>query len=167
MSLTADVPTGQFPPALPRPLWEHILERVAERAITGEDLQTLRSWVVTEPWARNGDWYKDFGSFIICGTRAIWRPGAHQRNLGRFRPKKRHSTLDCAETFEARNDLAAKRPEFSDVTGPSRHLVQSRQVKNAGCKPFAAELRRWLLRFLTLQHVLAHHACFLLFNSPQ
>jgi len=34
---------------LPRPLWEHILERVAERAITLDDLQRLRSWVVTEP----------------------------------------------------------------------------------------------------------------------
>ena len=29
--------------SLPRPLWEHILERVAERAITLEDLQRLRS----------------------------------------------------------------------------------------------------------------------------
>ncbi|HKE23536.1 MAG TPA: hypothetical protein VKB88_14315 [Bryobacteraceae bacterium] len=53
---------------LPRPLWEHLLERVAERAITLDDLQRLRSWVVTEPWAPDGDWYKDFGSFIICGT---------------------------------------------------------------------------------------------------
>ena len=49
---------------LPRPLWEHILERVAQRSITLDDLQRLRSWVVTEPWAPDGDWYKDFGSFI-------------------------------------------------------------------------------------------------------
>ena len=53
---------------LPRPLWEHILERVAERAITLDDLQRLRSWVVTEPQAPEGDWYKDFGSFVLCGT---------------------------------------------------------------------------------------------------
>ena len=53
---------------LPRPLWQHILERVAERAITLEDLQRLRSWVVTEPQAPEGDWYKDFGSFVLCGT---------------------------------------------------------------------------------------------------
>jgi hypothetical protein len=39
-----------------------------KRAITVEDLRTLRSRVVTEPWAPDGDWYKDFGSFIICGT---------------------------------------------------------------------------------------------------
>jgi hypothetical protein len=53
---------------LPRPLWQHILERVAERAISLDDLQRLRSWVNTEPHAPAGDWYKDFGSFILCGT---------------------------------------------------------------------------------------------------
>ena len=53
---------------LPRPLWEHILERVAERAITLEGLQRLRSWVLTEPQAPDGDWHKDFGSFVVCGT---------------------------------------------------------------------------------------------------
>ena len=53
---------------LPRPLWNHILERVAEREISLDDLKQLRSWVVSEPSAPDGDWYKDFGSFIICGT---------------------------------------------------------------------------------------------------
>ncbi|HEX3748750.1 MAG TPA: hypothetical protein VHW09_32715 [Bryobacteraceae bacterium] len=47
---------------------EHILERVAERAITLEDLQKLRHWVLTGPWAPDHDWDKDFGSFILCGT---------------------------------------------------------------------------------------------------
>ena len=53
---------------LPRPLWQHILDRVAERAIAVEDLQNLRSWANTEPQAPLGEWYKDFGSFILCGT---------------------------------------------------------------------------------------------------
>ena len=53
---------------LPRALWEHILERVAERAISLDDLQRLRAWVNTEPHAPTGDWYKDFGSFILCGS---------------------------------------------------------------------------------------------------
>ena len=53
---------------LPRPLWQHILDRVAERAISLDDLQQLRRWVNTEPHAPAGDWYKDFGSFILCGT---------------------------------------------------------------------------------------------------
>jgi hypothetical protein len=33
----------------PWPLWQHILERAAQRAISLEDLQRLHSWVVTEP----------------------------------------------------------------------------------------------------------------------
>lgn len=53
---------------LPRPLWEHILDRVTERAISIYDLQKMRSWVNTEPDAPVGDWYKDFGSLILCGT---------------------------------------------------------------------------------------------------
>jgi hypothetical protein len=53
---------------LPGPVWQHILERVAERAISLSELQRLKSWVATEPHAPKGDWYKDFGSFILCGT---------------------------------------------------------------------------------------------------
>lgn len=45
-----------------------MLDRVAERAISLDDLQQLRRWVNTEPHAPAGDWYKDFGSFILCGT---------------------------------------------------------------------------------------------------
>ena len=53
---------------LPRPVWQQILERVSERAISVSELQNLKNWVDTEPQAPDGDWYKDFGSFIICGT---------------------------------------------------------------------------------------------------
>jgi hypothetical protein len=45
---------------LPRPLWVHILDRVADRAISLADLQKLRVWVDSEPHAPAGDWYKDF-----------------------------------------------------------------------------------------------------------
>jgi len=53
---------------LPRPLWRHLLDRVAERQISFQDLQALQDWVKSEPDAPNEDWYKDFGSFIVCGT---------------------------------------------------------------------------------------------------
>lgn len=53
---------------LPRPVWQHILERVAERAISFSELQELKTWVETEPRAPDGDWYKDFGSFLLCGS---------------------------------------------------------------------------------------------------
>jgi hypothetical protein len=36
-------------------------------------------------------------------------------------PKKWHSTRNPAGTFHRQNGLAKNRPQFSDVTGPSRH----------------------------------------------
>lgn len=54
--------------SLPRPVWEHILARVEERQISLEDLRRLQEWVKVGPWAPACDWYKDFGSFLICGS---------------------------------------------------------------------------------------------------
>ena len=44
---------------LPRPLWEHLLQRVDERRKNGLKLGRV---------APAGDWYNDFGSFILGGT---------------------------------------------------------------------------------------------------
>jgi hypothetical protein len=33
-----------------------------------DDLRSLQVWVKSEPWAPDGDWFKDFGSFILCGS---------------------------------------------------------------------------------------------------
>ena len=52
---------------LPRGIWQHLLTRVQEREISLSDLKRLQAWVQTEPFAPDGDWYKDFGSFKICG----------------------------------------------------------------------------------------------------
>jgi hypothetical protein len=38
-----------------------------ERKITAEDLYQLKEWRESEPEAPEGLWYKDFGSFKICG----------------------------------------------------------------------------------------------------
>jgi hypothetical protein len=38
-----------------------------ERQITGEDLLRLKEWRESEPEAPDGLWYKDFGSFKLCG----------------------------------------------------------------------------------------------------
>jgi len=56
---------------LPQPVWEHLLARVAEREISLNDLRHLQSWVKTSPYAPEGDWYKDFGSFLLCGSGEI------------------------------------------------------------------------------------------------
>jgi hypothetical protein len=38
-----------------------------DRSIQIEDLNILRLWVESRPEVPEGDWYKDFGSFIIRG----------------------------------------------------------------------------------------------------
>jgi hypothetical protein len=53
---------------LPRGLWEHLLDRVREREISLADIERLQQWVKSEPFGPQGDWYKDFGSFKLCGS---------------------------------------------------------------------------------------------------
>jgi hypothetical protein len=52
-----------FPEAIRR----HLGERMLDRAITITDLNKLRLWVESNPEVPDGAWYKDFGSFKICG----------------------------------------------------------------------------------------------------
>jgi hypothetical protein len=53
---------------LPTALREHLFDRLAEREITVEDLHQLKLWRESAPDAPEGEWYKDFGSFKICGS---------------------------------------------------------------------------------------------------
>lgn len=53
---------------LPRALKEHLLDRLEERQITAADLYKLKLWRESEPEAPEGPWYKDFGSFKLCGV---------------------------------------------------------------------------------------------------
>jgi hypothetical protein len=52
---------------LPDGVRRHLVERMQERAISISDLNQLRLWIEAEPEVPEGDWYKDFGSFKICG----------------------------------------------------------------------------------------------------
>lgn len=52
---------------LPPALRDHLFERVRERKITAEDLYQLKLWRESNPEAADGLWFKDFGSFKICG----------------------------------------------------------------------------------------------------
>jgi len=38
-----------------------------DRRISLPDLNQLREWIETEPTTPEGSWYKDFGSFKLCG----------------------------------------------------------------------------------------------------
>ncbi len=52
---------------LPPAVREHLIDRLAERQITAEDLYQLKLWRESEPDAPDGPWFKDFGSFKLCG----------------------------------------------------------------------------------------------------
>jgi hypothetical protein len=52
---------------LPEAIRKHLLLRLKERKITEEDLYQLRLWRDSDPDAPEGAWYKDFGSFKVCG----------------------------------------------------------------------------------------------------
>jgi len=52
---------------LPSAIRDHLVLRMRDRAIRTADLDQLRAWLRTEPAVPDGDWYKDFGSFKICG----------------------------------------------------------------------------------------------------
>ena len=52
---------------LPVAIRQHLFDRLADRKITAEDLHQLKLWRESEPDAPEGEWFKDFGSFKICG----------------------------------------------------------------------------------------------------
>jgi hypothetical protein len=52
---------------LPAALRDHLVERMHDRNISVQDLNHLRLWMETKPDVPEGSWYKDFGSFKLCG----------------------------------------------------------------------------------------------------
>jgi hypothetical protein len=52
---------------LPPALRDHLFDRLRDRKITVEDLYQLKLWRESEPEAPDGPWFKDFGSFKVCG----------------------------------------------------------------------------------------------------
>lgn len=52
---------------LPLGVREHQVQRMRDRAIRLEDLDRLRVWLGTKPEVPEGAWFKDFGSFKLCG----------------------------------------------------------------------------------------------------
>ena len=52
---------------LPPRLRQHLIDRMHQRAISLSDLNQLRLWIESKPEVPETDWFKDFGSFKICG----------------------------------------------------------------------------------------------------
>lgn len=53
---------------LPREKWAHLRDRAKERQISQDDLFALANWKGEDPDVPAEDWYKDFGTFKLCGT---------------------------------------------------------------------------------------------------
>ncbi len=52
---------------LPETLRRNLFLRAREREISDQDLLRLMAWRKSAPEAPHGPWFKDFGSFKLCG----------------------------------------------------------------------------------------------------
>lgn len=52
---------------IPGALFDHLVDRVAERSINAAALGQLLAWLNTQPEVPEGDWYKRFQSMTVCG----------------------------------------------------------------------------------------------------
>ena len=52
---------------LPSGVRQHLIDRMQDRSISLADLNQLRLWLESKPEVPETNWYKDFGSFKICG----------------------------------------------------------------------------------------------------
>jgi hypothetical protein len=52
---------------IPAAVRHHLIDRMHDRNISLTDLNQLRHWMETQPEVPEGSWYKDFGSFKLCG----------------------------------------------------------------------------------------------------
>jgi hypothetical protein len=52
---------------LPPAIRDHLIERMRDRKISLDDLNQLRLWIESTPEVPDEAWYKDFGSFKLCG----------------------------------------------------------------------------------------------------
>lgn len=52
---------------MPVAIREHLIERMRDRKIGVDDLNRLRLWLESQPEVPDGPWYRDFGSFKLCG----------------------------------------------------------------------------------------------------
>jgi hypothetical protein len=56
---------------LPGGIRQHLIDRMRDRLISIADLNQFRLWIESSPEVPETDWYKDFGSFKICGRGSL------------------------------------------------------------------------------------------------
>jgi hypothetical protein len=52
---------------LPSSIRNHLIQRMHDRNIDVDDLNRLRAWMESKPDVPEGRWYKNFGTFKLCG----------------------------------------------------------------------------------------------------
>ena len=64
---------------VPLALLNHLLDRIAERQISANQLEQFADWLITEPEVPEGMWFKRFPEMIACGegelVKTFLRPG--------------------------------------------------------------------------------------------
>ncbi|GAC1640202.1 MAG: hypothetical protein NVS9B14_21650 [Candidatus Acidiferrum sp.] len=49
----------------------HLVDRMLDRSISLDDLNKLRLWIEERPEVPEGDWFKNFGTFKLCGRGSL------------------------------------------------------------------------------------------------
>ncbi len=52
---------------IPRPLFAHLLQRIQERSIDAKALESLATWLDTQPEVPEDEWFKRFETMTVCG----------------------------------------------------------------------------------------------------
>jgi hypothetical protein len=53
---------------IPRELFAHLLLRIEQRRISADALESLATWLDTNPEVPEGDWFKRFPTMTVCGS---------------------------------------------------------------------------------------------------
>ena len=53
--------------AVPPELLKHLIDRRAKWRIQYEELMAFQDWLLTDPEVPEGDWFKSFQTFFVCG----------------------------------------------------------------------------------------------------
>ena len=53
---------------LPTGVKRHLQDRIDDRQITYSDLLKLKFWIESQPDVPEGAWFRDFGTFLLCGN---------------------------------------------------------------------------------------------------
>ena len=56
---------------LPRLLFRHLEDRVKERSISLQDIEQFLYWIERDPEVPEGDWFKRFANFTVCGRGSL------------------------------------------------------------------------------------------------